>query len=75
MANIQPYALSLIQARDAAAQTLADVLSEKKPSYSVNGVSFSWEQYAASLVKNVEDLTKLIQQGQSPFWNVSRGKA
>ncbi len=74
MAVIQPYVAALIQARQSAAQTLADVLGEKKPSYSVNGVSFSWEQYAASLTKQIEDLTKLIQQGQSPFWVLSKGR-
>lgn len=70
----QEYVTSLIRARDSAAQILADVLSERKPSYSVAGVSFSWSEYASSLTKQIEDLNRLIAQGNQPFWTVSRAR-
>lgn len=70
----QPYVASLIQARDAAARNLAEVLASPKPGYSIAGVSLSWDQYVSMLVDNLDKINRLIQQGGSPFCVVSRGK-
>jgi tartrate dehydratase beta subunit/fumarate hydratase class I family protein len=61
------YPDDLTTARDSAAARLVEVLSEKKPSYSIDGESISWTEYAAMLTKQIEDLTKAIQIAAGPF--------
>ena len=61
------YADDLITARDSAAARLVEVLSEKKPSYSVDGQSVSWTEYAAMLRETVKDLNAQIREADGPF--------
>jgi len=55
-------------------QFVADQLAGKlKPSYSVQGHSFSWVQYAEWLDNSISTCMKQLAQGE-PFEIVSRGR-
>jgi len=51
---------------------LAEITAQPKPSYSVEGHSYSWQQYFDSLVAKREELMKQRAQEQ-PFEIVTRG--
>jgi hypothetical protein len=62
----------LVTARDNAAKMLAEITASPKPSYAVHGHNFSWMEYQSFLVKTVENINRMLAQGQ-PFEIVSRG--
>lgn len=70
----QAYVDSLILARDEAARQLSEMVADRKISYSIGGLSMSWTEYQKHLIDTIEQLTRQIQQGQSPFWVMSRAR-
>lgn len=52
---------------------IAEVTAEKKPSYSVDGESVSWETYLATLIDKQEALEKALARASGPFEVRSRG--
>lgn len=57
---------SLVTARELAITTLATVMANPKPDYSLKGRSISWNAYQSLLMEQIKDLTVLIQE-MSPF--------
>lgn len=51
---------------------LAEITAQPKPSYSVEGHSYSWQQYFDSLVSKRQELMRQRAQ-EHPFEIVSRG--
>ena len=60
---------NLITARDNVAARLAEVTASLKPTYTVDGESYSWESYQAMLTDQLAKLNALIQQQSGP-WEV-----
>jgi hypothetical protein len=52
----------IIEARDAAADRLVDVLADPKPSYSIDGETVQWSAYADMLQRQIEKMNQLAQQ-------------
>jgi len=50
----------LTAARDSLAAKIASVMANPRPSYSVDGRSFSWTEYRASLLRELKDLQAAI---------------
>lgn len=59
---------SLETAKANIALRIAEVTAEKKPTYSVDGKSVSWESYLATLNQQMEMLNKMIQVEGGPQW-------
>jgi hypothetical protein len=57
------YISSLETARANAAARLAEVLSSPKPSYSVHGHTFSWNEYQKMLMDQIAACNTAIAQG------------
>ncbi len=51
---------------------ILEVTLEKKPSYSVDGQSISWESYLATLNSELANVQVLLSQGE-PFEHESTG--
>ena len=66
------YLTNLETARDQIAALIVEITAEKKPSYSVDGQSVSWESYLATLTNQLSTLNALIGQG-APFEHESTG--
>lgn len=69
------YLQNLQTAQANIAQLIADITTNPKPTYSIDGESISWESYLSMLLDKQETLDKTIQRAQSPFCQVSRGRA
>jgi hypothetical protein len=54
------YAEDLTTSRDNLASTLATESANPRPNYSVDGRSYSWDQYRSSLVQQIADLNQAI---------------
>lgn len=50
----------LVAARANIAARLKEITATPKPSYSVDGQSFSWAEYLAELQRSYDNLSKLI---------------
>ena len=50
---------------DRMAARLVDCLENPKPTYSVDGESYSWESYQAFLINSMEALEKALQRADS----------
>jgi len=59
-------------ARDNAAKTLAEIMARPKPSYNVQGHSFSWMEYQKFLSEVIDNCSRQLAYGE-PFEIVSRG--
>ncbi len=49
------------------ASTLASITANPKPTYTVDGRSFSWTQYQDFLLKGISKLTELIETEDDSF--------
>jgi hypothetical protein len=58
------YPASLTVARDNCAARLAEITVAPKPTYTVHGHSYSWTEYQAMLVTQIDNLNKLIAQSE-----------
>lgn len=61
------YLENLTTARAQIAERLVAVTAENKPSYSVDGKSYSWESYVSMLTSQLERLDEAIQRSDGPF--------
>jgi hypothetical protein len=52
---------------------LVELTANPKPTYSVDGVSYSWESYFAMLCDRREKLEVLIVDAGGPYELISRG--
>lgn len=66
------YLENLTTARDNLAAKLAEVSADPKPTYSIDGQSFSWVEYYKFLTDSVDALNLQISGGE-PFEEVTRG--
>lgn len=64
----------LITARDLAAVRLKEALSVPKPSYSLDGESYSWSEYTEMLQRIIDTSTATIQKLGGPYRVIRRGK-
>ena len=60
-------------ARGTLVTALVTATASPKPNYSVDGQSFSHDQYRDSLIKQIKDLDALINMSEGPAEVVSRG--
>ena len=67
------YTDSLTTARDNMSTVLAEITASPKPSYQVGGQQMSWTEYQESLLKNIENINRLLAQA-SPFEIVGIGR-
>jgi len=58
---------NLTTARANYAAILAEISLNPKPTYSVNGQSFSWVEYQRFLLDSIERLDSLILQAEPPY--------
>lgn len=56
------YLTDLLASREGISAKLAALYADPKPTYSVDGRSWSWDQHRASLLKELADVNKLIIQ-------------
>ena len=64
---------SLETARSNYVSTLATLSTEVKPTYNVNGQSFSWVEYQRFLLEQIDKIDLLLVADQTPFEHVSQG--
>jgi len=64
---------NLETARDNVTALLADLSAHPKPTYSLDGESYSWESYFSMLCGQLETLNKQIQVLGGPFEIKSSG--
>lgn len=64
------YEQDLITIRDNLASALATESASPKPSYTVDGRSFSWGEYFKQQTEAIENLNKLIER--SPWCIINR---
>jgi hypothetical protein len=62
------YTTNLQTIRNEASARLAEVLAEKKPSYSVNGQQVNWQQYAKELRETIAWASQAIAEGDGTPW-------
>ena len=67
------YAENLVIIRDNVAARLAEITASPKPSYSVEGQSFSWTEYQSMLFKQLESANTAIAAAEGPFEIMSEG--
>lgn len=72
-AEAQNYLEVLAATRDNYAQILLEMSARPKPTYSVNGQSFSWVEYQSFLRESIKQLNELIAAGQTPYEITSQG--
>jgi hypothetical protein len=69
--------VSSLTALQAAYQNACNLLQEitlkPKPSYSVDGESWSWNEYQSMLTQQIKSLKQLIQDESGPFIVSTRG--
>lgn len=56
-------------------ETAAQITGGPKPSYSLDGVSYQWNEWREAVLRKVEHITKLINMIGSPWIVRSRGRA
>lgn len=61
------YQDNLIATRDQIAARLVEITAQPKPSYSVDGESYSWSEYFQALANQLKGLNELIQQADGPW--------
>jgi len=49
------------------ASTLASITASPKPTYTVDGRSFSWTEYQKFLIESIKNLTALIEAEDEDF--------
>ncbi len=54
------YLTDLTTSRDALLTKLATESANPRPNYSVDGRSFTWDDYRSSLINQIEQLNKMI---------------
>lgn len=64
---------NLATARSSYVSQLVSLAANPKPSYSVNGQSFSWTEYQRFLTEQVKAIDDLISANEDPFEEVSLG--
>jgi hypothetical protein len=57
-----------------AAQTLAWVAAGRPPTYSIDGESWSWDQWVQTMTKDIQSITETINKISAPFIVRSRGR-
>jgi hypothetical protein len=58
-----------------AAETAAQLTGGAKPSYSLDGESYSWTEWRTAVLEKIEKLNVLIQLESGPFQVVSQRRA
>jgi hypothetical protein len=61
------YVQNLTTTRDQIAARLAEMTVSPKPNYSIDGVSYSWDQLRMSLSQQLKDLNEMIQMADGGF--------
>lgn len=69
------YQQNLLTTRDNIGAILAEISADPKPSYSLDGESYSWSEYFAMLTTQLKGIEEAIQRSQAPFARHSRGRA
>lgn len=69
------YAEHLRTARDNYAAALAEISTNPKPSYSVDGQNMSWTEYQAFIVEKLMLLNQALSVADGPWQVKSRGRA
>lgn len=68
------FLANLKTTRDNMAARLAEITASPKPTYSIDGESYSWESYQSMLAQQLASLNQLIA-AQEPFLIRSRGRS
>lgn len=68
------YLENLTTARDNVAANLAAMTASPKPTYSVDGESYSWSELFSTYTQQLEALEKAIQRASGPFVVRSRAR-
>ncbi len=53
--------------RDDAENRLAEIVSNRKPSYNIDGQQVSWNEYHGVLTKTIKDATEIIDRLEGPY--------
>lgn len=61
------YAANLETTRNNIAALMAEITTNPKPNYSVDGESYSWGDYLAMLNAQLEGLNKALQTADGPW--------
>ncbi len=64
---------TLVTVHNQVAALLVEITADPKPSYSVDGESYSWNEYFGMLTDRLELLERAIQRLDGPWEVVSRG--
>lgn len=58
-----------------AAETAAQLAGGAKPTYSLDGVSYSWTEWREATIRQIDSITQTIRILSQPWIVRSRGKA
>ncbi len=67
------YAENLKTVRDQIAAKLVEMTVNPKPNYSIDGVSYSWDQLRMSLSSQLKDINEMLQMAEGGFEVRSQG--
>jgi hypothetical protein len=67
------YAENLKTTRDNIAAKLAEMSANPKPNYSIDGVSYSWDQLRMSLSQQLKDVNEMLAMADGGFEIRSQG--
>lgn len=67
------YLENLTTTRQQISDRLAEITASPKPSYSVDGESYSWTEYFEALMRQLEAIDAALQRANGPFEIRSQG--